>query len=83
MKKCTLCVDRIYDQTLPEQERKPACVMACPANARIFGDIHDPDSQASQMIREQQGYALMPELGTQPANHYLPRHIRRGSDDSA
>ncbi|MDH5378522.1 MAG: 4Fe-4S dicluster domain-containing protein, partial [Gammaproteobacteria bacterium] len=32
MKKCTLCVDRIYDQQLPEEERKPACVMACPAN---------------------------------------------------
>ena len=42
MKKCTLCVDRIYDQTLPETERKPACVLACPADARIFGDVHDP-----------------------------------------
>ncbi|MGD8681749.1 MAG: 4Fe-4S dicluster domain-containing protein, partial [Lysobacterales bacterium] len=30
MKKCTLCVDRIYDESLPESERKPACVLACP-----------------------------------------------------
>jgi len=29
MKKCTLCVDRIYDQNLPEAQRKPACVLAC------------------------------------------------------
>ena len=73
MKKCTLCVDRIYDDGLPEAERKPACVMACPTSARIFGDIHDPDSPAARAIRDHAGYALMPEWGTQPANHYLPR----------
>jgi len=73
MKKCTLCVDRIYDEALPEAERKPACVMACPTSARIFGDIHDPASDAATAIREQGGYALMPEWGTRPANHYLPR----------
>ncbi len=73
MKKCTLCVDRIYDEALPVADRKPACVMACPTSARIFGDIHDPDSDVSKAIREQGGYALMPEWGTRPANHYLPR----------
>ena len=73
MKKCTLCVDRIYDNALPEEDRKPACVMACPTNARLFGDIHDPASEVSVAIREQGGYALMPEWGTRPANHYLPR----------
>ena len=73
MKKCTLCVDRIYDEKLPEAERKPACVMACPTSARLFGDIHDPASTVSQAIRDNGGYALMPEWGTQPANHYLPR----------
>ena len=73
MKKCTLCVDRIYDEALPVEERKPACVMACPTSARLFGDIHDPTSEAATAIREQGGYALMPEWGTQPANHYLPR----------
>ena len=73
MTKCTLCVDRITDDTLPERERKPACVLACPTNARLFGDIHDPDSVVSVAIRESAGYALMPEWGTHPANHYLPR----------
>ena len=73
MTKCTLCVDRIYDSTLPEADRKPACVLACPTSARLFGDIHDPESAVSQAIRENGGYALMPEWGTHPANHYLPR----------
>lgn len=73
MKKCTLCVDRIYDQSKPEEERKPACVMACPTNARLFGDVHDPASEVSIAIKERGGYALMPEWGTRPANQYLPR----------
>jgi Fe-S-cluster-containing dehydrogenase component len=77
MKKCTLCVDRIYDETLPQSERKPACVLACPTNARLFGDVHDPESQVSVTIREEGGYQLMPEWGTKPANHYLPRRKTR------
>jgi hypothetical protein len=48
-------------------------VTACPTNARLYGDVHDPDSEVSVAIRERGGYALMPEWGTQPANHYLPR----------
>ena len=44
-----------------------------PDDARLFGDIHDPDSAVSVAIRESAGYALMPEWGTHPANHYLPR----------
>ena len=73
MTKCTLCVDRIYNEALPERDRKPACVLACPTSARIFGDVHDPDSSASKAIRERGGYQLMPEWGTEPSNHYLPR----------
>lgn len=73
MTKCTLCSDRINNEALPERDRKPACVLACPTSARLFGDIHDPDSVVSQAIRERGGYQLMPEWGTRPSNHYLPR----------
>lgn len=73
MTKCTLCADRVYNEVLPFADRQPACVMACPTNARMFGDIHDPDSVVSTAIRERGGYKLMPEWGTNPANHYLPR----------
>jgi Fe-S-cluster-containing dehydrogenase component len=73
MTKCTLCVDRITSTELPEPERQPACVLACPANARLFGDVHDPESVVSRAIAERGGYQLMPEWGTRPANHYLPR----------
>ena len=73
MTKCTLCVDRIYDEHLPVADRKPACVKACPTGARLFGDVNDPASEVSQAIRERGGYSLMPEWDTKPANQYLPR----------
>jgi Fe-S-cluster-containing dehydrogenase component len=72
MKKCTLCVDRIYNENLPEVDRVPACVKSCPAGARHFGDIGDPDSEVSQLVSERGGLDLMPEQNTRPVNKYLP-----------
>jgi len=72
MKKCTLCVDRIYNDNLPEEDRVPACVRTCPAGARHFGDLGDPDSEVSQLVDERGGMDLMPEQGTKPVNKYLP-----------
>ena len=72
MKKCTLCVDRIYNENLPEEDRQPACVRTCPSNARHFGDFADPDSNVSILTRERGGMDLMPEQGTKPVNKYLP-----------
>jgi Fe-S-cluster-containing dehydrogenase component len=72
MKKCTLCVDRIYNDHLPEEDRVPACVRTCPAGARHFGDFADPESAVSQLVAERGGMDLMPEQGTRPVNKYLP-----------
>ena len=72
MKKCTLCIDRIYNENLPEAEREPACVATCPARARHFGDLADPDSPVSRLVEERGGMELMPELGYRPTNRYLP-----------
>ena len=51
MKKCTLCVDRIYNETFAPEDRVPACVRACPTGARHFGDLGDPDSAVSQLVQ--------------------------------
>jgi Fe-S-cluster-containing dehydrogenase component len=72
MKKCTLCVDRIYNETLPEAEREPACVATCPSRARHFGDLGDPNSNVSKLVAARGGVDLMPELGYRPTNKYLP-----------
>ncbi|MBC6414557.1 MAG: 4Fe-4S dicluster domain-containing protein [Chromatiales bacterium] len=72
MKKCTLCIDRIYDTELDEAERQPACVLTCPTHARFFGDFDDAESEVSKIIRQRGGTQLMPELNYNPVNRYLP-----------
>jgi len=80
MKKCTLCVDRIYNENLPEEDREPACVRTCPAGARHFGDFADPDSHVSRLTADRGGFDLMPEQGTRPVNKYLPPRIKDTGD---
>ena len=72
MRKCTLCVDRIYNENIVEEERVPACVKACPAHARHFGDLGDATSEVSLLVAARGGYDLMPEMGYKPVNKYLP-----------
>ena len=72
MKKCTMCIDRIYNENIAEAERVPACVSTCPASARHFGDFNDPASAVSRLVLERGGYDLMPEMGYRPTNKYLP-----------
>jgi Fe-S-cluster-containing dehydrogenase component len=80
MKKCTLCIDRIHNETMPESERVPACVTTCPAHARHYGDLGDPDSDVSRLVAARGGVDLMPELGYRPVNKYLPPRPRPVAD---
>ena len=77
MKKCTLCIDRIYNDNIAVEERLPACVMVCPTHARHFGDLGDPNSAVSEMVARRGGVDLMPELGYRPVNKYLPPRFDR------
>jgi hypothetical protein len=52
-------------------------VRACPTGARHFGDLGDPDSAVSQLVREREGFDLLPEMGFKPVNKYLPPRPRR------
>jgi Fe-S-cluster-containing dehydrogenase component len=72
MKKCTLCIDRIYNENLEPEGRVPACVSTCPAGARHFGDLGDPASEISKLVEERGGFELMPEQGCRSVNRYLP-----------
>ena len=80
MKKCTLCVDRIYNPNIAPESRVPACVSACPVGARHFGDLGDSDSEVSRLVAAREGVALMPEQGTAPVNRYLPPRPRKVDD---
>jgi len=82
MKKCTLCIDRIYNDTLAVEEREPACVASCPARARHFGDLADPESPVSQLVASRGGFDLMPEMECEPTNKYLPPRADHAPVDS-
>ncbi len=64
--KCDFCIERV------KEGKKPACVAACPAKARTFGDLNDQQSEISILIRRERGYQLNPEFGTNPSVYYLP-----------
>ena len=66
VEKCTFCVD------LVAQGKEPTCVKTCIGKARYFGDLDDPDSKVSQLIKSRHGTQLLKELGTDPSVYYLP-----------
>jgi molybdopterin-containing oxidoreductase family iron-sulfur binding subunit len=65
VEKCTMCVHRLA------RDEQPACVDGCSCRARFFGDINDPSSKVSQLIRNRQYKQLLPEEGTSPSVYYL------------
>lgn len=78
VEKCTFCKHRIDDGLktglVPgvNPEATPACVNICPVEARVFGDLKDPESEVSVMIKDNPTIVLREELGTQPSVLYIP-----------
>jgi Fe-S-cluster-containing dehydrogenase component len=76
--KCAFCYQRI-DRGLSlglrpgiDADATPACVVACPTGARYFGDLNDPESNVSKILRDHPSYRLRDELGTKCRVYYLP-----------
>jgi Fe-S-cluster-containing dehydrogenase component len=90
MEKCTFCVQRITGakqaaardgRSLKDGDVVPACAGTCPASAIVFGDLLDPDSRVTHLMRHHpRRYQVLGELGTRPAVVYLKK-LRR--DDAA
>ncbi len=66
VEKCNFCVHYLAE------DLDPACVRGCPGKARFVGDLDDPDSEVSRMIRDKNGFNLLQEKGTKPSVFYLP-----------
>ncbi len=75
--KCTFCSDRIdfgiENGVTPGSDPRatPACVNSCIADALHFGDVEDPNSNVSQLLRKHKNFRMHAELGTDPGFYYL------------
>lgn len=50
----------------------PACVQACRYDALIFGDLNDPNSYVSKLLRVKDAVRMKPGFGTEPSLRYIP-----------
>ena len=77
--KCNFCAERIdagIRQGLKpgvDRQATPACVIACPAKAKYFGDLADPYSEPSILIKDKKALAFHPEFCTDPSLYYVSR----------
>ncbi len=63
--KCTFCDHRL------KNGEQPACVSVCPTKCMYFGDLDNPGSEISKLLRARQHKTLIPEAGTSPQVYFL------------
>jgi len=63
--KCTLCVHRL------EEGKIPRCVLSCPSDAIIIGDLDDPKSEVAKLVASGQPEPLDPQYNTKPRIYYM------------
>ena len=77
--KCTFCWHKLEpaiaagrtDRIGKDPEYTPSCDLVCPVNARLFGDLDDPDSTVSRAIGRKKATQLKKEFGTGPQVYYV------------
>jgi Fe-S-cluster-containing dehydrogenase component/formate-dependent nitrite reductase membrane component NrfD len=66
--KCNFCAHRV------EQNLEPACVIVCPTQAILAGDMDDGSSKTGAVIANRKTSVRKPEKGTIPKLHYVGIH---------
>jgi molybdopterin-containing oxidoreductase family iron-sulfur binding subunit len=82
MEKCSFCVQRIQEGKLKakregkspnEVKVETACQRACPANAIVFGDLHNPDSEISKLYKNERTFGVLEEINVQGSVRYMTK----------
>jgi MoCo/4Fe-4S cofactor protein with predicted Tat translocation signal len=80
MEKCSFCVQRIQagklqakmeNRSLKDGEIQTACSASCPADAIVFGDMNDKDSEISKLMSNQRRYTMLDEYNVQSSVSYM------------
>lgn len=80
MEKCSMCVQRIQAGKLTAKREKRnvldgeinmACASACPTDALVFGDMNDPNSKVSKLLKVEENISAIKEVGEERAYHVL------------
>ncbi len=91
MEKCSMCIQRIQatklqakieKRTIVDGEFKMACQQTCPANAIIFGDANDPESEVSKALKDERVYYVLEELNVQPGVGYMTKVTNTGLQEA-
>jgi MoCo/4Fe-4S cofactor protein with predicted Tat translocation signal len=91
MEKCSMCIQRIQGgklkakmekRPLRDGEIKVACQQTCPANAIVFGNKNDPNSEVSKALNSERTYYVLEELNVQPGIGYQVK-VRNISETEA
>jgi Fe-S-cluster-containing dehydrogenase component len=82
IEKCSMCIQRIQlaknmalqgRRDLADGDIQTACQQVCPTQAITFGDLKDPESRVSKMLRDQRRFQALAELGVKPNVSYLKK----------
>ena len=79
MEKCSMCIQRIQagklkakmeKRSVKDGDIKVACQQTCPANAIVFGNVNDPNSEVAKALKSERTYYVLEELNVQPGIGY-------------
>jgi hypothetical protein len=66
-----------------DRDATPACVNTCQARALTFGDLDDPNSEVSKLIKQHHGFVMHEEYGTEPSVYYIDPGIANAPSNKA
>ena len=73
---------KLENRKVKDGDVKTACQQSCPADAIIFGDVNDKNSEIAKLFNNERSYVLLEEYNVQPSVSYMTK-IRNVDEELA